>query len=397
MLLGEKKVYSGWLLCRRVPLEGLEKAIYHEDSEIFKHMMKKQALIVTEEKIPSKNVKGQALRNEISPICGDISSDSESDMEKDEDIPENVNELRSSSPSRATTMIRDASLGLKRYDFEYRTHTVIPDNITQEESSAIRSSAIESTRRSNSSNEAMYQWVEVFDPEEPEILPIHGKVLISQQNGQHYTYGTVLQIVKPGFYMIEYLDKSTVTLYRNSLTLLSTRIFYFNIHTGQSVWNLEDIHRSYQSLGIAADTSSQQLVEGTVAKGSDIPHPSAAANKSVVYNTQPLSLPGNEWIHIYQKSVMRREFQGYDEMFSPTIDLVFYVDVFTFRKESAVRKIQKFVRQKRLKLHLVTSSWISNAFMVDMPNSVYEECRVRNGWSYLRRHAYNKGNIFDVV
>lgn len=203
-------------------------------------------------------------------------------------------------------------------------------------------------------------WVEVFDVEEPEELKYDDVVLCTRYTGFPRLVGKVRAQVKTGFYRVRYDDKQygEEVLERSHIELISRGKFYFNIVTGQSSWSKDDQSNPFES--------------------------------------QSLMLNARDWQEVYKQSVMRRGFEGeYDEMYHPTLDVVFYVHHERFVEEKAVIKLQTLYRCKRFKKRPYIAN-ASNAFSFDIPSKVWGWKKVLAGWAYLRRRARNVGEFLDL-
>lgn len=318
---GERKALCGWLLCRRVPVQSLEELFYS------RRPLSQSSDIESIKSSTSKLSKQNIIRD-------DISLDSDDDDDDSNEIHSQVSRLQhldSSISSKLSSGIShvQASLADSNYDYPYKSCADLSSD-----------------------------WVEVYDPEEPEELPIGGRVLVSQHDSSQHVYGTIREVVRQGFYSVEVFDGPTHIIFRDNLQLISRQIFYFNIVTGESAWTVEDA-------------------------------------KLCPYQTQPLSLPGNEWIDFYDRSALRREFSTYDEMFNPQLDFTYYVHIERFKEESAARRLQRLYRQRHRKPH-PTTPWISEAFVIECPSIVSTECQQRAGWAYLRRRSKNLGEFRDI-
>lgn len=202
-------------------------------------------------------------------------------------------------------------------------------------------------------------WIEVYDVEEPSLLKYEDQVLCTRYNCILKQYGTIKNKVRPGFYRVTYQDRSLPDeiLERSYIELISRRRFFTNIKTGQVAWTVEE------------------------------------ANDSPILS-ESLVLTGPEWVRLYNKSILRRSFDTWDEMINPLLDQVFYVHIDNFLMEKTILKLQNIFRAKYryIRPH---QDWISISFTFDVPESVSNLKRIRAGWAYLRRRSVSIGEFLD--
>eukprot|EP00595_Chromulina_sp_UTEXLB2642_P002328 CAMPEP_0196765016 /NCGR_PEP_ID=MMETSP1095-20130614/7395_1 /TAXON_ID=96789 ORGANISM="Chromulina nebulosa, Strain UTEXLB2642" /NCGR_SAMPLE_ID=MMETSP1095 /ASSEMBLY_ACC=CAM_ASM_000446 /LENGTH=1218 /DNA_ID=CAMNT_0042122169 /DNA_START=3024 /DNA_END=6677 /DNA_ORIENTATION=+ len=326
---GRKKTRCGWMICHRAPLLNLD-SLYNRRGNAFDY----------------DTDTGSYVDSNLSFSLSNISSDSDSDFGN---IPyHSPNKL-----SRANSVKKKQSISLTRQTSHSRSKRQLL--IRQKSQKYLNNDDLPYKRPIDLPN----GWIEVYDPEERQYLPIGSKVLVTFPDDILKIYGIVKKFIKIGFYSVYLIDRKSEEVFeRSQLYLLSRKTFYFNMITGQSAWTIDD----------------------------------ARLNP---FDSIPLSLTGDEWIDCQNKSVIRRIFDNYIEYFNSFIEIVFYVYVQGVEEEQAALLLQRLYRQIHKK-PISIEPWLSTAFFVDPPEEVYQSCRLLAGWAYLRRRARNLGDFRDV-
>jgi hypothetical protein len=240
------------------------------------------------------------------------------------------------------------------------------------------------------------KWLELYDVEEPEHLRYGDQVLCSKlrQPFPKIT-GRVKTIVRPGFYLIRYDNRALGDeIYeRSRVELISRPKFYFNIYTAEVTWIREDIISAKEELereengGLGEEDDEEELSE-------EQKNSSSNNLKKSITQTQSMQIPGPLWLTLYENSDLRRNFDEYDEMYHPILNIVYYINFPVYKEELSALRLQKIFREKFFKKRRFTP-WKSFAFSVDTPEKVKHLMKVKFGWAYLRRRAISCGEFLD--
>lgn len=361
---GKLKSNGGWILCRRVPsisLLDLEKRLYRfpvlptddvveidtAEDLVFNETKTSSAISINEVSgytpTTPNDTNTEAISmssfamtgsSRYSAITGDNSSDN-SESDSSDDLSNN------SLVIKTTTNIANDILNSETspsrfhqdniWDYPYKKAEDLPEG-----------------------------WVELYDVEEPNELPVGGVVLVKLIEENCHVYGFVLSAgKKKDTYLVKRYDNSLNELFhRYHLELVTKRIFYFNQTNGISAWNLKDA-----------------IMEG--------------------FETQPLTLPIQEFEYIFSQSMTRRNFENWEEVFNPMINMIFYKSDVNEVKENAAIKIQKLVRHHFRWSYPITPR-LSTTYTMIKPIDVISECQIQAGWAYLRRRSVNLGEFKDI-
>jgi hypothetical protein len=244
-------------------------------------------------------------------------------------------------------------------------------------------------------------WVEVLDIEEPEELKFDDLVVCERQGGLLKLLARVKSKVQHGFYKVRYDDHQfgEEVLNRSKLEVLSRQKFWFNVFTGQSAWARDDVDRYIRQ------QNSVVAVQAPVGEGEVYGNDLLTSDRKMesnenddlvkVFDSQPLLLNGLDWHELYDRSIMRRGFDTFDEMIHEQTGLIFYVRHELLQKEIACLLLQRLFRQK----HWRSGSnlpFVSKCFQFDLPEVVETQKRDLCGWAYLRRRSKNVGDFLDI-
>eukprot|EP01038_Epipyxis_sp_PR26KG_P010329 gene10329-13878_t len=385
---GSVKVQSGWMICRKVPLEDVgidsisdsddEKSSsedeyddksYHKNKSISSHssMMEKKKSIENNDNNSQIDDErndnySQSYDEEKSLISNDSKNTKRSyNSNKHNNNNNNNNNNNSQFDNNSYSHHENQSIITLGYDISQISKTNLPKG-----------------------------WVQVYDVEEPMDLQKGDKVLCLRYCGVPRFYGTIKSIVKKGFYEIQFDSKSydlrNEVIARPYLELLSRKTFYTNLETGQTSWTLEAIIEHYDE--------STSLI-----KISDDNNNNNNNNNAIdgVQPTNSMMMTANDWFTLYKRSVIRRVFPNikYEEYFCKYSKSIFYVNSEQLEIEKVVLKLQRTFRSK-FRLPIPFQPWVSSSYTFDIPLPVFQECKTRAGWAYLRRRSDNVGEFLDI-
>lgn len=208
-------------------------------------------------------------------------------------------------------------------------------------------------------------WIEVIDPEEPEVVPIGSRVLCYRQDKIPKYYGTVVSRPRADAYTVEFSSENDKEILpRAKIELMTKRTFFFNQFTGECLWTLPPLDENLNS-----------------------------SERPLVYAEQ-VHISGNTWHKLKLVAEDHRSYSIYDELQDPVSKLLFYVDVNKYALEVSALKIQKWYRHLAKIPCLYTFQ--SNCFTFEKPTSVYEEERTKSGWALLKRRSLSVGEFYDI-
>jgi hypothetical protein len=365
---------SGWMICRRAPLERISKLVGHSNDD--------NSSVTTE------------------------NTDTTCDSSQEHYSESVVGELFSGSKSM----------------------------LLEENSARLAEIEAEAAELEGSTDKG--KWVAVLDPENPNVIPIGTRVLCKRKKVFQKCYGVVYKHSGSGINVVKFAFGETEPIHRENIDLVTRNVFLFNETTGQSYWhpggnslsNLSNL--SVNNAKSDHSTSASMLEDSQISQfesvdnlneasflpsvpeetdyppspgeeddrtNADLPQASSGSQAKpplVIHESMSLCMSYQDWDTMRLVSNQRREFEEYVEYEDPTTLISFMVQERLASRELAAMTIQRFLRTKHLKAHPIY--WVTTACTLDIPDEVYIEQQKLAGWAMLRRQSKLMGYFTDI-
>lgn len=345
---GEFKRESGWMICRRAPIDKITRLVGHSDDDSSVTSIDTNTTAISSQEHYSESVVGELF-----------------------------------SGSKSLLLDGNAS---KLAELEEQA------------------ASLESSHKA--------QWISVLDPEEPNVIPIGSRVLCKRKGVIQRCYGRVERHSRSGINIVRFAFGEAEPIHREDIEILTKNIFIFNPVTGQSYWHPGGNSLRQLHLGSAIEANQSHFAESVSQMNSininDVgllpcvpeepyfpPNPdSIDETPPVLHESESLCMEFAEWDRFRLVSNQRREFENYIEYEDPITQITFMVNERLSSREAAAMEIQRFLRKKFAKP--LPYFWTTTAFTFDCPDEVYIEQKRLAGWAMLRRQSKLMGYFTDV-